>query len=59
MTARTWVLTFATNIAVFFGEAIEEARRLDAEFAESGRLRGALHGVPFSLKDICAFFFAL
>jgi amidase len=51
-----WALTFATNTIVFFGEAIEEARRLDAEFAESGHLKGSLHGVPISLKDLCAFF---
>jgi Amidase len=56
LAARTWALTFATNIVVFFGEAIEEARRLDAEFSESGRLKGPLHGVPTSLKDLCAFF---
>ena len=49
-------LTFATNTIVFFEEAIEEARRLDAEFAESGHLKGPLHGVPISLKDLCAFF---
>ncbi len=40
---------------VFFKEAREDARRLDIEFAENGRLKGPLHGVPISLKDTCAF----
>jgi hypothetical protein len=56
MAAPTWALTFVTNTIVFFEEAIQEARRLDAEFAESGHLKGPLHGVPISLKDLCAFF---
>ena len=42
---------------VFFGEAREDARKLDAEFSESGRLKGSLHGVPISVKDSCAFLF--
>jgi len=40
---------------VFFNEAREDARRLDADFAETGLLKGPLHGVPISLKDLCAF----
>ncbi|KAH9991131.1 amidase signature domain-containing protein [Russula vinacea] len=36
---------------VFFEEAKEEALRLDAEFAATGRLKGPLHGVPISAKD--------
>ena len=42
---------------VFFEEAKEEALRLDAEFAATGRLKGPLHGVPISAKDQCMFFF--
>src|SRR6266404_1509544 len=38
---------------VFFEEAKEEARKLDAEFAKTGELKGPLHGVPMSLKDSC------
>ncbi|KAF8325793.1 amidase signature enzyme [Cantharellus anzutake] len=37
---------------VMFVLAIEEARRLDEEFANTGVLRGPLHGVPISLKDL-------
>ena len=40
---------------VFFLEATENAEKLDAEFSESGRLRGPLHGVPISVKDSCAY----
>ncbi len=40
---------------VFFEEAKEEARKLDAEFAKTGELKGPLHGVPMSLKDSCEF----
>lgn len=36
---------------VFAEEAIAEARRRDEERA-AGEVRGALHGVPFALKDI-------
>jgi Asp-tRNA(Asn)/Glu-tRNA(Gln) amidotransferase A subunit family amidase len=39
---------------VFFEDAKEAARKLDAEFAETGRLKGLLHGVPISVKDQCA-----
>ena len=44
----------ACRTVVFFDEAREDARRLDADFAETGRLKGPLHGVPISLKDLCA-----
>ena len=40
---------------VFFEEAREEARKLDAEFAKTGELQGPLHGVPISVKDMRAF----
>jgi Asp-tRNA(Asn)/Glu-tRNA(Gln) amidotransferase A subunit family amidase len=53
MTAPAWALTFVANTVVFFGEAKEEARKLDAEFSETGRLKGLLHGVPISVKDSC------
>jgi len=56
--ARAAQVQQATNCLteVFFEQAREDARRLDAEFAETGRLKGPLHGVPISLKDQCAFF---
>ncbi|KAJ7074358.1 amidase [Mycena amicta] len=43
----------ATNCIteVLFNDAQEQARRLDAEFASSKKLRGTLHGVPISIKD--------
>ena len=44
----------ACRTVVFFDEAREDARRLDADFAETGCLKGPLHGVPISLKDLCA-----
>ena len=36
-----------------FSEARAQAKALDAEFASTGRLRGPLHGVPVSFKDVC------
>ena len=42
-------------VSVFFEEAREEARKLDAEFAKTGELQGPLHGVPISAKDMCTF----
>ncbi|KAH9057420.1 amidase [Lactarius vividus] len=44
----------ATNCLteVFFEEAREEARKLDAEFGKTGELKGPLHGVPISVKDM-------
>ncbi|KAL4820404.1 amidase signature domain-containing protein [Aspergillus spinulosporus] len=36
---------------IFFDLAIEDAKRLDAYFAEHKKPIGALHGVPISLKD--------
>nr|VWO94633.1 Indoleacetamide hydrolase (IAH) (EC (Indole-3-acetamide hydrolase) [Ganoderma boninense] len=37
---------------VFFREARAQAKALDAEFATTGRIRGPLHGVPVSFKDV-------
>ncbi|GAA5873093.1 hypothetical protein JCM3774_000339 [Rhodotorula dairenensis] len=36
---------------IFFDKAIARARALDAQFAESGKPSGALHGLPISLKN--------
>jgi Asp-tRNA(Asn)/Glu-tRNA(Gln) amidotransferase A subunit family amidase len=36
---------------IFFTEALAHARELDREYAQTGRTRGPLHGVPVSLKD--------
>jgi Asp-tRNA(Asn)/Glu-tRNA(Gln) amidotransferase A subunit family amidase len=33
------------------GAALEEARRLDASFANDGRFVGPLHGIPVVVKD--------
>ena len=38
---------------VMIAEARAQAKALDAEFASTGRLRGPLHGVPVSFKDVC------
>ena len=32
---------------------MKEAEMLDIEFTTTGILRGPLHGVPVSLKDLC------
>jgi hypothetical protein len=36
-----------------FAEARIEAKKIDEEFATTGKLRGPLHGVPTSFKDQC------
>lgn len=36
---------------MFFAQAIEEARGLDAFLAREGRVKGPLHGLPVSVKD--------
>ena len=36
------------DMAVFFDRARERARKLDREFAATGKLKGILHGVPVS-----------
>ncbi|KAH9851937.1 amidase signature enzyme [Lenzites betulinus] len=36
---------------VFFADARAQAKALDAEFAQTGKVRGPLHGVPVSFKD--------
>jgi len=36
---------------IFFGDAIERAKYLDAEYSRTGEVLGPLHGVPVSLKD--------
>lgn len=34
-----------------FEDALEQARRLDAEFHATGELKGPLHGIPITVKD--------
>ncbi|TBU30666.1 hypothetical protein BD311DRAFT_185333 [Dichomitus squalens] len=41
------------RLLVFFREARAQAKALDAEFASTGKIRGPLHGVPVSFKDVC------
>ncbi|KAJ6159789.1 hypothetical protein N7497_004326 [Penicillium chrysogenum] len=36
---------------VLFEDALGQAKQLDAEFAETGKLRGPLHGIPITVKD--------
>lgn len=36
---------------ILFEDAIEQAKQLDTEFAETGKLKGPLHGIPITLKD--------
>lgn len=40
-------------LLVFFADARAQAEALDAEFAQTGKVRGPLHGVPVSFKDTC------
>ena len=40
---------------VLFDQAREEAEALDKDFARTKKLKGSLHGVPFSFKDQCEF----
>jgi hypothetical protein len=42
-----------TRIVVLFEEARNEARALDAYIRDTGEIKGMLHGVPVSFKDIC------
>ena len=34
-----------------FESALSQARALDRHYAETGRLKGPLHGIPMSVKD--------
>lgn len=36
---------------LFFDEALEDAKRLDEVFAQTGKPVGPLHGLPISIKD--------
>ncbi|KAL4784127.1 amidase signature domain-containing protein [Aspergillus varians] len=36
---------------IFFDRAIERAKELDRQYADTGKLTGPLHGIPISLKD--------
>ncbi|KAJ6145165.1 hypothetical protein N7470_009060 [Penicillium chermesinum] len=36
---------------VFFEDALDQARKLDARFQETQKLKGPLHGIPITLKD--------
>lgn len=36
---------------ILFEDAIEQAKQLDIDFAETGKLKGPLHGIPITLKD--------
>eukprot|EP00754_Rhynchopus_humris_P050792 Rhum_TRINITY_DN9156_c0_g1::Rhum_TRINITY_DN9156_c0_g1_i1::g.31538::m.31538/K15528/FAAH; fatty acid amide hydrolase len=44
-------LELSCNAEEMFAEALEEAARCDAERLSGKGLRGALHGVPLSIKD--------
>jgi hypothetical protein len=55
--ARAAQAQAATNCLteVMFATALIQARKLDEDFAQTGKLRGPLHGVPVSLKDQCGY----
>ncbi len=46
-------MTTSNVLPVLFEEAREEARTLDQHFYETQQLKGPLHGVPVSFKDLC------
>ncbi|KAK0239322.1 amidase signature domain-containing protein [Armillaria nabsnona] len=52
--ARAVEAQTATNCLteIMFKDARVQAKDLDAEFAATKKLRGPLHGVPFSVKDL-------
>lgn len=45
----TQLLSCCTEI--MFDEALAHAKKLDDDFAQSGKLTGPLHGIPISIKD--------
>ena len=47
-------LIFFLAFSVVFKEGRDEARKLDAEFAKTEQITGPLHGVPITVKDMCA-----
>ena len=51
---RSLLIQALTLISVLFSQARAEAKELDDEYALTGKIRGPLHGVPVSFKDICA-----
>lgn len=42
------------RLLVLFEQALKTAADLDAEFASTNRLHGALHGIPMTVKDCCS-----
>lgn len=47
------LLNFATEFMI--EEALDEARKLDAHFKQTGKVVGPLHGVPISVKEMVHF----
>ena len=43
------------RILVLFAEALKTAGELDVHYAATGELKGPLHGVPISFKDLGGF----
>lgn len=39
-------------VKVLFSDALKTAKELDGHFAATGELKGPLHGVPISFKDL-------
>ena len=42
-------------LSVLFQQARREAQELDRHFRETKELKGPLHGVPVSFKDVCKY----
>lgn len=40
------------QLLVLFADALDQARALDEEFKQTGKVKGPLHGVPISVKDL-------
>lgn len=50
------LLTTLLLIVVMILDALQAAEKLDLEFAQTGRVKGPLHGVPVSFKELCEHF---
>ena len=53
------MLTWRDGLLVLFLDALKTAGELDTHFAATKELKGPLHGVPISFKDLSEFAYKL